>query len=228
MGKIVTNKFPLNKLIKELTLMIEKNPGGDKGIPFFTKELAKILKSYFQNKHSLISSIVDPPDYEFDGEFVGQFLLNVHNYNLWQYQTNNKIDSWIFICNVNNSGGSTTTNYFDLVFTASEDISQYDIVTQNGYIADSTSTDQENIIAGMSLYDVASGDKGIVRVYGEISDSSWSWDITKPIWINGTSISQLPPDFVNDDTQKWIKIIAKVYEPTRICIVDGGIVEVNR
>ena len=228
MGRAIVNKFPLNTLIKELTLMIEKNPGGVKGVSFFTKELAKILKSYFENFHSLVSSDEDPPQYEYNGQFIGQFLLNIDNCNLWQWQLNNNIESWIFICNINTDNALTPTSPFDMTFTVTEDIDQYDIITQEGEIADTTSEAHENIILGMSLYNALTNETTVIRIGGEIINVDWNWDISKPIWINGTSIAQTPPDFINDPTQKWVKIIAKVLEPTKIFIVDGSVIEVNR
>ena len=228
MGKAITNRtFPLNSLIKELTVMIEKNPGGSKGIAFFTKELAKILKSYFWQNYSLISGIIDPP-LDTSGDFIGQFYLNIEDLNLWQFQEIDGIQVWIFICNINGGITPTSSNCLDIDFVASENISVYDIVTQNGYIADTTNEIYENIVIGISLGDTLVTETGSARFSGQIINLAWNWDITKPIWVNGTGISQSPPDFVNDANQKWVKIIAKVLEPTRICIVDGAVIEVNR
>jgi len=63
------------------------------------------------------------------------------------------------------------------------------------YYTDCTNLDHINKPIGISSNASISGGNVTVVFYGEMEESSWNWDITKPIWIsiNGL-LTQTPPE----------------------------------
>jgi hypothetical protein len=63
------------------------------------------------------------------------------------------------------------------------------------YYADNTNLNHINKPMGISSNASISGGEITVIFFGEMEESSWSWDITKPIWISTNGLlTQTPPE----------------------------------
>lgn len=63
------------------------------------------------------------------------------------------------------------------------------------YYADCTNLNHINKIIGISNNASILGGEVTVVFFGEMEESSWSWDITKPIWISTNGLfTQTPPE----------------------------------
>jgi hypothetical protein len=80
-----------------------------------------------------------------------------------------------------------------LYVVASELISAFSLVTHDGYNADSSNVFHRGKIAGMSIEDIATGTSGKVVSVGIVVNPLWSLSVGNILYLNGTSISIVPP-----------------------------------
>ena len=67
-------------------------------------------------------------------------------------------------------------------------------ITNTAFIADSSDTSEQNRIIGISRTAASSGFNIEYIMSGELEDSSWSWDVSKPIFFNTSgTLTQTPP-----------------------------------
>lgn len=76
---------------------------------------------------------------------------------------------------------------------ATEDIPALSLVTANGKVADSANLSHFNHVVGLSMIAVPNGNIATVVVEGEVTDLSWSWTTNDKLFLNGTTLSTLPP-----------------------------------
>ena len=79
------------------------------------------------------------------------------------------------------------------ILVAKEFLPAFSVVTDTGYVANSTSTIHRNIIMGVSIADIQSGHAGIVVMAGRIVNALWNWLPGDILYLNGTSISTICP-----------------------------------
>lgn len=120
--------------------------------------------------------------------------------------TRNEV-SEVFVSSVRNveSYYSSKRIVNELEVIAATPIGGHRIVTSDGYYASHLNPLHIHKIFGLSVNAVSAGEKVRVRYDGSIYESSWNWDLTKPIYLgmDGTLI-QTPP------TIGFIKVIANV------------------
>lgn len=110
---------------------------------------------------------------------------------------------------------STGTGSADKIFiqiNAAENLSKYDVVTTDGYKADSTNDLHKNKILGIATVDILSGQSGTIQTYGDIDNALWGWTSMETIFLNGTNISSLAP------TIGFIIPLGKIRNATKIFI----------
>jgi hypothetical protein len=95
------------------------------------------------------------------------------------------------VSNIESSGGSSSSSMVSLV--AAENISKYDIVTTDGYIANSAIDGQRTKILGMATENITMGNSGNIQTFGDIDNASWSWTANITLFLNGTSVSSIAP-----------------------------------
>jgi hypothetical protein len=88
---------------------------------------------------------------------------------------------------------SPPTAFEAVEIVAAEDLPARSFVTAAGRVADSTNVLHMNHVIGITMTDVPSGNVAIVVVEGEVSDSTWSWSADTKLFLNGTSLSTVPP-----------------------------------
>jgi hypothetical protein len=76
---------------------------------------------------------------------------------------------------------------------ASENLPAYSVVTSSGNVADSGDMFSFGRIVGMTTEPVASGFIAHLTSDGEVTNSAWSWPPNSPLFLNGTSLSIIPP-----------------------------------
>jgi hypothetical protein len=81
----------------------------------------------------------------------------------------------------------------EVEYVAHEDIDEFDIVTADGYVADSGNVSMAQKVLGMSKTTTANGLTGTATVDGKVTNGAWSWTVGAQIFLNGTSISETPP-----------------------------------
>jgi predicted RecA/RadA family phage recombinase len=96
------------------------------------------------------------------------------------------------------SNQQMTTPYLDAAkvvteVLAQENINQFDMVTADGYIANSSVLSKKNKLVGMAMADIPTGFKGGVVSEGIIINELWAWAIGDKLFLNGTSISTTSP-----------------------------------
>lgn len=72
-------------------------------------------------------------------------------------------------------------------------ISKYDIVTSDGFLADTSVVGKRNRTLGFANTNILNTFVGDVVTEGKISNPTWSWTTGLPIFLNGTSPSQICP-----------------------------------
>ena len=103
-----------------------------------------------------------------------------------------------------------------LLRIAGQDIIRFKVLAigsdSNLYYADRTNTEHIGKVIGVSISSVLSGSNVLLRTYGRIDNSSWAWDVTKPIYLDthGNMTQTLPGGYN-------IRI-AKVLLPTSILV----------
>jgi hypothetical protein len=80
---------------------------------------------------------------------------------------------------------------FNLV--AAEDLVAFAAVTITGRNANSSNLAHYAKIIGISMAAIASGFAGPVRDMGEITNPAWTWTAGDMIYLNGASLSKIPP-----------------------------------
>lgn len=81
----------------------------------------------------------------------------------------------------------------EVEYIAHEDIATFDMVTADGYKADSSNLSHASKVLGISKTTTANGFTGTATVDGKVVNGAWSWTIGAQIFLNGTSISEIPP-----------------------------------
>jgi hypothetical protein len=76
---------------------------------------------------------------------------------------------------------------------ASEDLPALCLVTAGGEIADSNNLFHFNHVLGILMTPVAADNVATIVVEGEVTDLTWSWTANQKLFLNGTSISTVPP-----------------------------------
>lgn len=101
----------------------------------------------------------------------------------------------------------------ELVITAGEALSGHRIITNTGVYADKDTPAHLDIVAGMTLHAASAAASVRVRTMGEITESSWNWDATKPLFLgNAGNIVQTPP------TTGILLRLGRVNSPTTIVL----------
>ena len=80
-----------------------------------------------------------------------------------------------------------------LPLIATEDIPAFRVATDTGKNADSSNIFHKNIIIGLTVADIVSGFSGTVVKTGQIHNPLWSWTKGDIIFLNGTTLSIIPP-----------------------------------
>lgn len=75
---------------------------------------------------------------------------------------------------------------------AAANITQYQVVTTDGVVADSDNLGHLHKIAGVALSNANVGENLLVQTFGEITDIGWSWTLGN-LFLNGTSLSLAAP-----------------------------------
>lgn len=79
-------------------------------------------------------------------------------------------------------------------FIATENISQYDVVTSKGKRADTADYNTRNIIIGFATTNVLNGFPGKAVGFGQIANAAWTWVKGDKIFLNGLgTVNTLPP-----------------------------------
>lgn len=99
------------------------------------------------------------------------------------------------------AGESAKKIFVDVV--AAENLSKYDVVTVDGYKADSSNLGHINKVLGIIINDTVVGVLGQVQILGEIINTDWTWSGSL-LFLNGTSIQSTPP------TSGFLKIIGQI------------------
>lgn len=101
----------------------------------------------------------------------------------------------------------------ELVIPAGVSLSGHRIITNTGIYADKDTPAHWDIISGMSLHAASSGAPVRVRTMGELSEVSWSWDATKPLFLGSDgNVTQTLP------TTGAIIRLGRVSTPTTIVL----------
>lgn len=81
-------------------------------------------------------------------------------------------------------------------FVAAETIPAFEVVTADGHRADSSNLLHRLKVIGISTTALNSGFAGEAISCGEIINPSWAWVIGDRVYVNGTSLSTVPPTSV--------------------------------
>lgn len=87
----------------------------------------------------------------------------------------------------------TPTQFDTANIAATENLSALSLVTANGKIADSNNLAHFNHVVGITMFAVLSGNVATVVVEGEVTDGSWTWVNNDKLFLNGTTLSTIPP-----------------------------------
>ena len=155
-----------------------------------------------QEFHSSISSSGDEIRYSIQ-ETPISFNLFQENINLSITEQNTELLLAVGLRGDKGDKGDTGANgangaLSSYTYVAGEIIGGHRAVIINNnlaYYTDCTNLDHINKPIGISSNASISGGNVTVVFYGEMEESSWNWDITKPIWIsiNGL-LTQTPPE----------------------------------
>lgn len=78
---------------------------------------------------------------------------------------------------------------FLVSLTATENISQYDIVNGDGSKADSSITSKRGKVIGIASENIPNGFSGNIITEGEVENVLWSWLPGNILYLNGTILS---------------------------------------
>lgn len=97
-------------------------------------------------------------------------------------------------------------------FTANETIEAFKAVGYTGHIINSNNINDADKFFGITTTPIASGLGGQIISFGEITNPLWNWNTGDTIFINGTSLSNIPP------TVGWLQVIGEAVNSTTIFI----------
>lgn len=100
-----------------------------------------------------------------------------------------------------------------LEIVSAEDLLRLNIATTDGFKADSANVNHRNKLLGIMTENVDSGFSGTCQTSGELVDSSWNFTPGTVLFLNGTSLSIVPP------STGFSCEIARVIEPTKIFVL---------
>lgn len=105
-------------------------------------------------------------------------------------------------------GSSASGIYTVKVF---EYVPAYAPVMANGYRVDTSNPSHMGRVAGVTLDEAWPGDNVLICFYGEVVNPSWNLTVNKSIFVNGQSLSVIPPE------TGWVQALGFVREtPTSI------------
>lgn len=96
---------------------------------------------------------------------------------------------------------------------AQENIPIFKMVTTDGYRANSNNTSRRASTLGLALVYINTGMTGEIMVNGDVYNPAWSFNRGDIIFLNGTSISTIPP------STGFIQVVAKAIEPNILRII---------
>lgn len=76
-----------------------------------------------------------------------------------------------------------------ITVVAQEDLTQFDLVTGDGRVANSGTLAHRNKVVGFAAANILTGFSGSVKTFGIIQNGAWSWTAGDKIFLNGTSVS---------------------------------------
>lgn len=76
---------------------------------------------------------------------------------------------------------------------AQEDIAKYDVVTADGFKANSNTIAHRGKVLGLATEDILTGFSGEVQVGGELDNALWAWVAGDKVFLNGTTLSTIVP-----------------------------------
>jgi hypothetical protein len=94
-------------------------------------------------------------------------------------------------------------------------VSQYAPLISSGSsvaVADSSNVAHAGKVVGIAAISANVGDNLDVQFQSTIVNSGWNWDVTKPVYLNGSQLSQTPP------TTGFVQIIGVPVTPTTLLI----------
>lgn len=91
------------------------------------------------------------------------------------------------------SGSGPEPFVISVPFLATQNILKHQVVTASGQVADSSSVNQRDRILGIAEADVSAGFIGNAITEGIVQDSSFTFTVGLPIFLNGVSLSNTPP-----------------------------------
>jgi hypothetical protein len=100
----------------------------------------------------------------------------------------------------------------EITITATEVVPQFTGITITGKKADSGVLSQVGKVAGIALATILNGFSGPVKLIGEMENRSWGWTAGDPIFINGTTLSSVPP------TSGWVQKVGKAKSATTVIV----------
>lgn len=90
-------------------------------------------------------------------------------------------------------GGGSGMDSLSVSVIAAENIFKYDVVTVDGYRADSETDAHRNKILGVSTENIPVGQSGNILIFGYLTNPSWSWTTNNPVFLKDNLISEIPP-----------------------------------
>lgn len=110
------------------------------------------------------------------------------------------------------SGGTGTANKSFITITAAENIAKYDVVTTEGFIANSATDAHKSKILGIAIEDIGTGSSGSIQTFGDIDNALWSWSAKTTLFLNGTGVSNVAP------STGFVATLGVIRNPTKIFI----------
>lgn len=116
------------------------------------------------------------------------------------------------------NGATPTVNYVvtvndsvEIDFVASENIAQYDIVTSEGYRADSNDYNTRNKVIGFATTNILSGFPGKVLTLGELENVAWTWSAGDRLFVGvlGATVNAAP-------ASTYVQIVGTALSATKI------------
>lgn len=136
-----------------------------------------------------------------DGARVQRYFIGVYGGRVKEIEDpnidkelNKKIQNIQNLIDSGEIGGSVNTIIDNNVSVlANVNITKYDVVTSDGYIADSTVTVNRRKIVGISTETFLIGNYGNIQTIGEIQNTAWAFTVGFPVFLNGTTLSHTYP-----------------------------------
>lgn len=76
---------------------------------------------------------------------------------------------------------------------AAENLLKYDVVNIDGTKADSSILNKRDFAIGLASENINTGFSGSIDTEGEITNPLWTWTTGDVLYLNGNSISKIPP-----------------------------------